>query len=272
MKNTDDLLNPYYIRDSLPLESKKLVPVIQVYEEVDSTNNILMQKNCIYPSGHACFAEKQYKGRGLSNKSWIAAESNVCFSVAWNYKETLKIPYMLNYYVAIKLVENLSKNGFLGIQCKWPNDLIFNGSKLGGILIDIVYRKDSTIYLVVGVGLNIKVSEDNKKSINQNIIDLLSVKSNYSSDRNKVSAILLNAVIESLSEFQNCDYQKLSEDWNNLDYNYNKLKTIKIDNKKIKAKLMGINNLGQLCCSHNDEISLYDINEVEIIKDEFLRN
>ena len=67
-----------------------LVPVIQVYEEVDSTNNILMQKNCIYPSGHACFAEKQYKGRGLSNKSWIAAESNVCFSVAWNYKETLK--------------------------------------------------------------------------------------------------------------------------------------------------------------------------------------
>ena len=249
-----------------------LVPVIQVYEEVDSTNNVLMQKNCIYPNGHACFAENQYKGRGLSNKSWIAAQSNVCFSVAWNYDKALKIPYMLNYHVAIKLVENLSNNGFLGIKCKWPNDLIFEGSKLGGILIDIVYKKDSTIFLVVGVGINIKVSEDNKKNINQNIADLLSLKNIDHCNRNKISAILLSAVIESLSEFQHCDYQKLSEDWNNIDYNYNKLKTIKVGNKKIKTKLMGINNLGQLCCSHNDKIHLYNINEVEIIKDEFLRN
>ena len=112
MKNTDDLLNPYYIRDSLPLESKMLVPVIQVYEEVDSTNNVLMEKNCIYPSGHVCFAENQYQGRGMSNKSWISTESNVCFSVAWNYDKALKIPYMLNYHVAIKLVKNLSKNGY----------------------------------------------------------------------------------------------------------------------------------------------------------------
>ena len=41
---------------------------------------------------------------------------------------------------------------------------------------------------------------------------------------------------------------------------------------KIKTKLMGINNIGQLCCSHDDKIYLYNFNEVEIIKDEFLRN
>ena len=272
MKNTDDLLNPYYIRDSLSLESKMLVPVIQVYEEVDSTNNVLMQKNCIYPNGHACFAENQHKGRGLSNKSWVAAQSNICFSVAWNYDKALEIPHMLNYHVAIKLVKNLSNNGFLGIQCKWPNDLIYNGSKLGGILIDIIYKKDSTIFLVVGVGINLEVSEADKKNVNQNITDLMSLKNIDHCNRNKISAILLNAVIESLSEFQNCDYQKLSEDWNNIDYNYNKLKNIKIGNKKIRAKLMGINNLGQLCCLHDDKIYQYNINEVEIIKDEFLRN
>ena len=144
-----------------------LVPVIQVYEEVDSTNNVLMQKNCIYPNGHACFAENQHNGRGLSNKSWVAAQSNICFSVAWNYDKALEIPHMLNFHVAIKLVKNLSNNGFLGIQCKWPNDLIYNGSKLGGILIDIIYKKDSTIFLVVGVGINLEVSEADKKNVNQ---------------------------------------------------------------------------------------------------------
>ena len=116
MKNTDDLLNPYYIRDSLSLESKMLVPVIQVYEEVDSTNNVLMQKNCIYPNGHACFAENQHKGRGLSNKSWVAAQSNICFSVSvWNYdKDLMSIvieisAILLNAYVELSCSCKISK-------------------------------------------------------------------------------------------------------------------------------------------------------------------
>ena len=83
MENIDDLLNPYYIRDSLPIESKLLVPVIQVYENVDSTSNVLMEKNCIYPNGHVCFAEKQSNGRGMLEKSWLPTENNVCFSVAF---------------------------------------------------------------------------------------------------------------------------------------------------------------------------------------------
>ena len=72
---------------------------------------------------------------------------------------------MLNYYIAIKLVKELHKNDFKKINTKWPNDLIFEGAKIGGILIDLVYRKDSKIYLVVGVGLNLKVSGNDKKGI-----------------------------------------------------------------------------------------------------------
>ena len=143
---------------------------------------------------------------------------------------------------------------------------------MGGILIDIVYRKDSAIYLVVGVGINIKVSKDNKKNINQDAEDLLSVKNTFCYDRNKISAILLNAVIESLSEFENCDYKKLSEDWNNIDYNYNKKKTVLINNKEVVTKLMGINEVGQLICFHKNKNHIYNINEVKIIKNEFLRN
>ena len=231
-----------------------------------------MEKNCVYPNGHACFAENQTKGRGQSDKSWVSAENNVCFSVAWNFEKALKIPHMLNYYIAIKLVKELHKNDFKKINTKWPNDLIFEGAKIGGILIDLVYRKDSKIYLVVGVGLNLKVSDNDKKSIDQDVAGLLSIKKNSNLTRNKIAGILLNAVLESLSEFEFCDYKNLSEDWNDIDYNYNKVKNIIIDNKKIKTTLMGINEFGKFCCFHDNKINLYEFSEVKIVKDELLCN
>ena len=61
-----------------------------------------------------------------------------------------------------KISKKFIQQRIFRIQCKWPNDLIYNGSKLGGILIDIIYKKDSTIFLVVGVGINLEVSEADK--------------------------------------------------------------------------------------------------------------
>jgi BirA family biotin operon repressor/biotin-[acetyl-CoA-carboxylase] ligase len=272
MKNIGDLLDPYYIRDSLSLESKLLVPVLQVYENIGSTNDVLMEKNCVYPNGHTCFAEHQINGRGLANNKWIAVENNICFSVAWNFTKEIKNLYMLNYYIAIKLVKSLLAYGYNNINVKWPNDLIYNGSKFGGILIDTRYKKNLETYLVVGIGINLMLSEADKKNIDQKSTDLFSINKNLSVSRNKIAGVLLQSLVESLSNFKNCDYKELSEYWNNIDYNYDKLKTIIVGNKKIETTLKGINEFGQLCCLHNKRLNLYNINEVKIIKDEFIRN
>jgi|TARA_B100001059_G_scaffold65203_1_gene61410 BirA family biotin operon repressor/biotin-[acetyl-CoA-carboxylase] ligase len=273
MKYTDDLLDPYYIRDFLSLESKLLVPVIQVFERTESTNNILIEKNCVYPNGHACFAEKQTNGRGTQGKKWIGLENNICFSVSWNFDQPIQHPHMLNYALAVKLVKYLNQEGFKDIKTKWPNDLICEGAKLGGILIDLIYKKNSKIYLVAGVGINFEASEDDQEKVDQKIIDLKSLhKKSYKIKRNKIASILLEAVIKSLSEFDKCNYKKLSEDWNNIDYNYDKKKTVLINNKEVITKLMGINEIGQLICFHDNKEHLYNINEVKLIKNESLRN
>ncbi len=231
-----------------------------------------MEKNCLYPNGHVCFAENQTQGRGQSIKSWINTKRNICFSVSWNYDQIIKEPHILNFYIATKLANALRKEGFLNIKTKWPNDLIFQGSKFLGILIDLIHKKDSKIYLVVGIGANVEVSKEDKKNIEQDITDLKSINSSKSTNKNKLASVLLSAVVECLSEFENCDYKKLSEDWNNIDYNYDKIKKIMINNTKIETTIKGINEFGQLCCFHNNKMNHYNINEVEIIKDEFLRN
>tara|TARA_Y100000022_G_C13253299_1_gene378296 strand:+ start:1867 stop:2688 length:822 start_codon:yes stop_codon:yes gene_type:complete len=271
MKNFDDLLNPYYIRDFLSLESKLLVPVIQVYEHTESTNNILLEKNCIYPNGHACFAENQTNGRGMHDKKWVSSKNNICFSVSWNYDKPLEKAHMLNYAIAVQVVKNLNDNGFKDIKLKWPNDLIFNNAKLGGILIDLVSKKNKKIYLVAGLGLNLEVSKNDNNKINQKISDLKSTNINTKiMEKNKIAAILLDAIIKCLSKFEKYDYKNLSEEWNTMDYNYNNIKKILVNNKEISAKLMGINESGQLNCFHGEKIHAYNINEVQIIKDELL--
>tara|TARA_B100000927_G_scaffold289101_1_gene285047 strand:- start:1433 stop:2254 length:822 start_codon:yes stop_codon:yes gene_type:complete len=273
MKNKDDLLNPYYIRDFLPLESRLLVPVIQVFDSTDSTNNILMEKNCIYPNGHTCFAEEQTNARGVSGNRWQNVNKNICFSVAWNFKENSLNLHMLNFLVAIKLIEALDRIGYIGIQAKWPNDIIYEGFKIGGILIDIKFKKNSQIFVVLGVGINLELSSTDKKNIDQKASDLQSVDSKIKLDRNKFSAELLGAIIECLSQFEKYDYKKLSDEWNRIDYNFNKVKMIEVcNNEIIEVQIKGINANGQLCCLYKNKLNNYNFNEVKIIKDEILRN
>ncbi len=231
-----------------------------------------MKKNCLYPNGHTCFAEKQTHGKGMQGKTWITTKNNICFSMAWSYENHLSNIHMLNFLVAIKLVNALKNNGYLNIKIKWPNDLIFNGLKLAGILIESVYKKNSKIYLVIGVGINIEVDIEDKKKIDQKVSDLISVNPEKLVNKNKLAAYLAGAVAESLFEFAEYECKKLSEEWNKLDNYYNVTRIVSINNRLIKVKLLGINETGKLCCFHDKKINLYNINEVKIIKDEFLCN
>ncbi len=232
-----------------------------------------MEKNCIYPNGHTCFSEEQTNARGVSGNSWQNVYKNICFSVAWNFKENTLNFHMLNFLVAIKLIKALERIGYIGIQAKWPNDIVYEGFKLGGILIDIKFKKNSQIFIVLGIGLNLELSNIDKKNIDQKATDLKSVNSKIKLDRNKYSAELLEAIIECLSQFEKYDCKKISDEWNCIDYNFNKVKMIKVcNNEIIKVQMKGINSDGQLCCLHGNRFNNYNFNEVEIIKDEILRN
>ena len=111
------------------------------------------------------------------------------------------------------------------------------------------------------------MDNNDKKIINQKITSLSEI-TNHKLSRNTIAAALISVVVESLSIFKNYDFKKLSEEWNKIDYNYNKNKKLLINGIKIdNAKLLGINEKGQLCCLQNEIVNYYNINEVKIIND-----
>ncbi len=104
-------------------------------------------------------AEAQSAGRGRSGRSWLAAAGDsLCFSLAWKFAGPITQLTGLPLAVGVVLAETLAAAGW-PVKLKWPNDLLKEGVKLGGILIESALVRSAPtappqIWAVIGVGLN----------------------------------------------------------------------------------------------------------------------
>ena len=104
-------------------------------------------------------AEAQSAGRGRAGRSWLAAAGDsLCFSLAWKFAGPITQLTGLPLAVGVVLAETLAAAGW-PVKLKWPNDLLKEGVKLGGILIESALVRSAPtaapqIWAVIGVGLN----------------------------------------------------------------------------------------------------------------------
>ncbi len=61
----------------------------------------------------------------------------------------------MTYVTAISAAKAVEKSTGLGVECKWPNDLLLSGKKFCGILLESVWRDSRLSYLIVGLGMNV---------------------------------------------------------------------------------------------------------------------
>ena len=119
------------------------------FETVDSTNKVAAD----YPIGSVIVANSQTSGRGRYGHTWVSDKGNLYMSaVLKTYDE--QTPLMA-FVVAVSVADALNKTGFFP-QLKWPNDILLNGAKLAGILLEQVDDK-----LIVGIGVNCASCPDN---------------------------------------------------------------------------------------------------------------
>jgi BirA family transcriptional regulator, biotin operon repressor / biotin---[acetyl-CoA-carboxylase] ligase len=105
----------------------------------------------------ALFTFNQTQGKGQRNHSWSCPpNSGIAVSLAIPFSKNQNLDWVaLNKkasYAVVSFLRNLSEHP---IQLKWPNDLIYNDLKLGGILMQVV-QKESFCFLILGIGVNVK--------------------------------------------------------------------------------------------------------------------
>ena len=101
-------------------------------------------------------ADEQTQGRGRLNRKWFTPKgSALAFSLILHSSEALR-PYLSRTVglAALSIAESCTINGLVP-QIKWPNDILLNGKKLAGILVESVWSGDDLDALVIGVGINV---------------------------------------------------------------------------------------------------------------------
>ena len=126
---------------------------VQVVEATGSTNDLCHERATDPEAiGLAIFAESQASGRGQQGRVWSApARSSLLVSLLIDPPAELASPSFLTAWAAVTIADVLAKEWMIDAYIKWPNDILVEGYKLAGILIE------SRRATVVGIGINVSV-------------------------------------------------------------------------------------------------------------------
>lgn len=114
-------------------------------------------------AGTVIIAGEQREGRGRLKRQWLSPAGNIALSIIL-YPGIKSLPYliMIASLGAVKSIESVTG---LKAQIKWPNDILINGKKVGGILIENEVRGNKVAYSILGVGINVALNVADHKEI-----------------------------------------------------------------------------------------------------------
>jgi len=177
---------------------------------IDSTSmelrRLLSSIKSIESSEFLIIADSQTNGYGTHNRTWESPLGNLYMSYNMKYNK----PEHLSYFISYSLFETISTfiNNSKNIRIKWPNDILFNGLKVAGILIESFDDQ-----YVVGIGVNLNIAPLKSSIAIRDII-----KSETQIERNKFIAIFMQNLEKNKEKISRQGFLKLKRMWKNVSH------------------------------------------------------
>ncbi|MCP3673598.1 MAG: biotin--[acetyl-CoA-carboxylase] ligase [Gammaproteobacteria bacterium] len=251
--------------DVLKLIDKHLSDIeLEIFPNIDSTNSYLFHQP-LDEKIKICIADEQTAGRGRRGKNWYSpAGSNLYMSFAHRLHIEASALSGLSLAVGITLAETLQEYCQDKIQVKWPNDLLVNGKKLSGILVEIKNETDDSYKIITGIGVNVSMPEKAIDMIDQPFISLEQCHPLREISRSRFVAHIIRNVLDAMTEFKNNGFDSFFQKWNQMDAWYGQPVVIKIGKNKILGMHTGIDSTGALLLEQDGEIKRYSSGEVSL--------
>ena len=126
---------------------------------IDSTNRFLKElaQEATAENYTIVVANQQTDGKGQRGASWISeSDKGLTFSLLYNNLQESAINlFELNCIVAFSIVEALQSISLIKFQIKWPNDILAENKKIGGVLIENSFKNQQEVVSVIGIGINV---------------------------------------------------------------------------------------------------------------------
>lgn len=240
-----ELLDTERIRAAMSAAHRQRLHSLQVLLTVDSTNTWLGSHSA--PAPAACLAELQTAGRGRRGRHWVSPfGANLYLSFAWEFDELPPGFTALGMVAAIAAVKALRACGVGNAAVKWPNDLVADGRKLGGVLVDVQGEASGRMRAVIGIGLNVRMPEDAAQQIDQPWTDLSSQTNGVSFSRNVLAAAMLDQLFVALDLFGTRGFAAFDEDWRGMDKVAGREVVLQQHEHRITGTALGVDQDGAL--------------------------
>lgn len=189
-------INGYLKESDLPIH-------LQLFEEINSTNEYLLTAELPSSSLNICAAEWQTDGRGRLGRRWfMPMASHLSFSFSRQLSHINPALNLLSLAAGVCVLDVLKAAGFHQLRLKWPNDIVVeddnNLIKTGGILVETRTSSLTGIKWVIGVGLNMSDTRNFGEALMQTIaqpvmgLNQLMGKKSKKLSRNQLLAEIIN--------------------------------------------------------------------------------
>lgn len=219
---------------------------IEVVAETGSTNADLLAR-CSSGSlrGPALLiAGRQTAGRGRAGRPWLGEPgATLMFSLAWPFKGPLAKLAGLPLAAGVALAETMTGLG-VPVQLKWPNDLIKDGAKLAGILVETRNAPGGEVWAVIGIGINLLMPDALEAEIGRSVAAAPWLAQ---MERNALMAALLSRLAAVLAEFDDTGFAAFDARWNALHAYQGRDVAILDGGQQLQAgRACGVDQLGRL--------------------------
>ncbi len=209
--------------------------ILERVAQTKSTNDDLLERwragELIDPI--ARIAHKQTAGKGRAGRIWLAKpEDSICFSLAFPFKRKPAELTGLSLLVGLALISGIAQACDLeesalyqaGLRLKWPNDLLLNNAKLGGVLIEGGQAKASDpTWMIIGIGMNLHNAQEienslgNQAGLKVGALDEVLPSSSSLPDVEYLWLKLIASLEHHLSEFDQHGFGMHQEQWQKWD-------------------------------------------------------
>lgn len=228
------------------LKTKYVGQHIEYHSQLDSTNSEawkLLNKGA--RKGTLVFTDNQKAGKGRGSRTWTASpERGLTFSVIlYPESDSLSIGWY-PLLVGLSILEAISHFDF-SASLKWPNDLLVNDKKLGGILCESKIKGKQTGALVMGIGLNVNETKQDFNAELRSSATSMFLASNRFFQRETVLAEILNSLEKYLEQLHKNGADGIQTGWLNYCHHLDDTISFHTENKTVTGKFLGLGPCGE---------------------------
>ncbi|HFC93508.1 MAG TPA: biotin--[acetyl-CoA-carboxylase] ligase [Leucothrix mucor] len=247
-------------------DNKNTPHTIHLFNSLDSTNTWLKQNGAC---GDICLAEQQTAGKGRRGNQWLSPKAeNIYLSLNWCFATMPAHLSLLSLVVGLSIVKALQQIGLSEHGVKWPNDIYWQGLKMGGILIESVTSAKQTtgLSVVIGIGLNINMPESLGEKIDQPWVSLSKILGKQI-DRNQLLALLLEQLIVDLQDFEPFDVTQFEKQWQQWDVLQGQSVRVLRQHEELAGTVQGLDAQGRIgICLESGELQYFSSAEIRLKK------